>query len=165
MNTTHLRQIIREEIKSIFKEDTKSDLKTQIDDEVFGGDEDWHTDKPLILTKKEVKAIKTILDNSNLDEIERQAFIENYRLEKIIKENNNTMDTLDLQKRAGIKPQDKIANLITALKNTNTYDLETSITEYLEELYKTEGFGVATDKMVAIQRGLEQARDQFDKAQ
>ena len=165
MNTTHLRQIIREEIKSIFKEDTKSDLKTQIDDEVFGGDEDWYRDWDGNLTDDEVKAIKTILDNSNLDEIERQAFIENYRLEKIIKENNNTMDTLDLQKRAGIKPQDKIANLITALKNTNTYDLETSITEYLEELYKTEGFGVATDKMVAIQRGLEQARDQFDKAQ
>ena len=165
MNTTHLRQIIREEIKSIFKEDTKSDLKTQIDTEVFDGYEDWHRDWDGNLTDDEVKAIKTILDNSNLDEIERQAFIENYRLEKIIKENNNTMDTLDLQKRAGIKPQDKIANLITALKNTNTYDLETSITEYLEELYKTEGFGVATDKMVAIQRGLEQARDQFDKAQ
>jgi len=164
MNTTDLRQIIREEIKSIFKEDTKSDLKTKIDDEVFGGDEDWHTDKPLILTKKEEKAINTIIDNSNLDKIERQAFIENYGLEKIIKE-NNTMNTLDLQKRAGINPQDKIANLTTALKNTNTYDLEVAITDYLEELYKTEGFGVATDKMVAIQRGLEQARDQFDKAQ
>lgn len=164
MKKLELKQIIKEEFKRLLNETTVSDLKTQIDNEVFDGDEDWHTDKPLILTDDELEAIKTIIDNSNLDDIELQAFIENYGLEKIIKE-NNTMDTLDLQKRAGIKLQDKKSDLITALKNTNTYDLEIAITEYLEELYKTEGFGVVTDKMVAIQRGLEQARDQFDKAQ
>ena len=56
------------------------------------------------------------------------------------------------------------SDFILALNNINTYDLEANIKEYLVNLYNEEGFGIASDKMVAIERALEQARDQFDKA-
>ena len=83
-----------------------------------------------------------------------------------IKENTEfSKKILRMQQLANIKPQEDQNSLSMALQDTNTYDLETTITNYLVDLYNNDGFDKATDKMVAIQRGLEQARDQFDAAQ
>jgi len=83
-----------------------------------------------------------------------------------IKENTEfSKKILRMQQLANIKSQKDQNSLSMALQDTNTYDLETTITNYLVDLYNNDGFDKATDKMVAIQRGLEQARDQFDAAQ